>query len=172
MLEAFKQVHRWVGIATRLVFALWFASGLVMAYVPFPTYGETERLEHLPSIDWSEVKVTPEQVMQAENLTRFPARPAAGDDVGAACLPDQRRASAHRSLGRGRDADRDPRRPRRRRCGQGHGPVEPAGAPGHGRRRPVDGGRKPQHRAAAAQDRAERPRGQRGPMSPRARARW
>ena len=28
--------HRWIGIVTCLLFAMWFVSGLVMLYVPFP----------------------------------------------------------------------------------------------------------------------------------------
>ena len=36
-------VHRWVGIASALLFAMWFASGLVMLYVPYPSLSERER---------------------------------------------------------------------------------------------------------------------------------
>lgn len=72
VLEAFKQVHRWIGVLTCLVFAVWFVSGLVMAYVPFPSYGEAERLERLPPLDWTQVKVAPQAVLQSEGLNRFP----------------------------------------------------------------------------------------------------
>ena len=30
------QLHRWIGIVLCLMFAAWFASGIVMIYVPFP----------------------------------------------------------------------------------------------------------------------------------------
>ncbi|MEP6837614.1 MAG: PepSY domain-containing protein, partial [Bradyrhizobium sp.] len=29
-------VHRWIGIGTCLLFAMWFVSGVVMMYVAFP----------------------------------------------------------------------------------------------------------------------------------------
>lgn len=42
--------HRWAGIATGLLFALWIGSGLVMLYVPFPALTEPERLARLGPI--------------------------------------------------------------------------------------------------------------------------
>src|SRR6266851_3890659 len=42
--------HRWIGIATCLLFAMWFVSGLVMMYVAFPTLTDGERLAALPDI--------------------------------------------------------------------------------------------------------------------------
>lgn len=47
--------HRWIGIATCLLFVLWFASGLVMLYVPFPSLDEEERLAGLSPIVWDQV---------------------------------------------------------------------------------------------------------------------
>ncbi len=47
--------HRWIGIATCLLFVLWFASGLVMLYVPFPSLEEEERLAGLSPIAWEQV---------------------------------------------------------------------------------------------------------------------
>lgn len=52
-------VHRWVGIVTCLLFVIWFVSGLVMIYVPFPSLGREERLAGLPPIDWRQVRVQP-----------------------------------------------------------------------------------------------------------------
>ena len=45
-------VHRWIGIATCLLFVIWFASGLVMLYVPFPSLAQEERTAGLPPIAW------------------------------------------------------------------------------------------------------------------------
>jgi len=39
--------HRWIGIATCLLFAMWFVSGLVMMYVAFPSLTEGERIAAL-----------------------------------------------------------------------------------------------------------------------------
>lgn len=52
-------VHRWIGIATCLLFVLWFASGLVMLYVPFPSLDGEERLHGLPPVAWEQVRHGP-----------------------------------------------------------------------------------------------------------------
>lgn len=44
-------VHRWLGIGACLLFAMWFASGLVMMYVGYPKLTEAERLQHLPRLE-------------------------------------------------------------------------------------------------------------------------
>nr|WP_246604990.1 PepSY domain-containing protein [Aquisediminimonas sediminicola] len=62
-------VHRWIGIITCLLFAMWFASGLVMAYVPFPDLTETERLVGQEPIDWARVGVVPAGTVDALPLT-------------------------------------------------------------------------------------------------------
>jgi len=51
--------HRWVGIASCLLFVLWFVSGLVMLYVPFPSLSPEERLDGLSEIDWAQVQAGP-----------------------------------------------------------------------------------------------------------------
>lgn len=51
--------HRWIGIATCLLFAIWFASGLVMVYFPYPSLQRTEWVARQPPIDWSRVSVSP-----------------------------------------------------------------------------------------------------------------
>ncbi|MXO60903.1 hypothetical protein GRI89_15275 [Altererythrobacter salegens] len=52
-------VHRWIGIATCLLFVLWFVSGLVMLYVPFPSLDAEEQLEGLPPIGLEQVEYGP-----------------------------------------------------------------------------------------------------------------
>ena len=44
-------VHRWLGILFCLLFAMWFASGIVMHFVPFPALTETERIDGLASVE-------------------------------------------------------------------------------------------------------------------------
>lgn len=51
--------HRWIGIVSCLFFAMWFASGLVMLYVPFPSLSASERLAGIAPIDWAQVHVGP-----------------------------------------------------------------------------------------------------------------
>ena len=48
-------LHRWISIVLCLMFALWFASGVVMIYVPFPSLTDSERLEQAAVIDISKV---------------------------------------------------------------------------------------------------------------------
>ena len=51
--------HRWAGVVLCLVVLLWFVSGAVLHFVPFPALGDEERYEHSPSIDLARLKVTP-----------------------------------------------------------------------------------------------------------------
>ena len=46
-------VHRWLGILFCLLFAMWFASGIVMHFVPFPALTETERIYGLAVVERS-----------------------------------------------------------------------------------------------------------------------
>ena len=48
-------VHRWIGITLCLLFAVWFASGMVMMYVPFPSLLVAERLEYSLPVELSEL---------------------------------------------------------------------------------------------------------------------
>jgi len=52
-------IHRWVGVATCLLFVLWFASGLVMLHVPFPELSGQERLAGSAPINWEQVRQMP-----------------------------------------------------------------------------------------------------------------
>lgn len=51
--------HRWLGVALCLLFAMWFASGIVMHFVPFPAFAEAERFAGLAPIDLANVKRGP-----------------------------------------------------------------------------------------------------------------
>ena len=52
-------VHRWIGIGTCLLIAMWFLSGLVMVYVPFPLLEPAEEIESLPEIAYDQVRIQP-----------------------------------------------------------------------------------------------------------------
>ena len=56
-------VHRWLGIPLSLLFVMWFGSGAVMLFVPFPSLSGAERLRVLPEIDAGEVVVPPRSVL-------------------------------------------------------------------------------------------------------------
>ena len=61
-------LHRYFGIGMCLLFALWFASGIVMMYVEYPELTEQERLGHLPSIDARRISVTTEAAVAASSI--------------------------------------------------------------------------------------------------------
>lgn len=67
-------LHRWLGIATVLLVALWFVSGLVMMYVGYPSFTDEERLQRLPTPEWSLLRIDPNAAMAAAGLGRYPAR--------------------------------------------------------------------------------------------------
>lgn len=51
MMGAIVLLHRWLGIAFCLLFAMWFASGIVMHFVPFPSLTEAERFAGLAPVE-------------------------------------------------------------------------------------------------------------------------
>jgi hypothetical protein len=67
-IRAFVVVHRWLGIALCLLFAIWFASGAIMLYVPFPSLKEIDRLRSMPLIDMARVTVTPDAAILASGV--------------------------------------------------------------------------------------------------------
>lgn len=46
-------VHRYMGIAIGLVMAVWCLSGIVMMYVSYPDFPESERIKSLAALDWT-----------------------------------------------------------------------------------------------------------------------
>ena len=64
--------HRWIGIGVCVMVMIWFISGLVLAYVPFPKMSAQAKLGYLQPLDWGEIKVSPEAAMAAAGLTEFP----------------------------------------------------------------------------------------------------
>lgn len=51
--------HRWAGIVACLFFAMWFASGLIMLYVPYPALGPAQGWAGAAAIDWARVTEVP-----------------------------------------------------------------------------------------------------------------
>src|SRR5580704_15050449 len=54
-------LHRWLGLVFCLLFAMWFFSGMVLAYWDFPQVSESDLLAHAQPIDPSHVQVSPEE---------------------------------------------------------------------------------------------------------------
>jgi len=51
MMRAIVLLHRWLGVVVCLFFAMWFASGIVMHFVPFPTLSDAARVGGLAPLD-------------------------------------------------------------------------------------------------------------------------
>jgi hypothetical protein len=58
-------LHRWLGVAFCLLFAMWFASGIVMHFVPFPAFTEADRLAGLTPLDLAGVRHGPSEAIAA-----------------------------------------------------------------------------------------------------------
>lgn len=65
--------HRWTGIVLCLLFAIWFVSGVVMMYVPFPSFRAPEQIEAAPPIDWTRVRVGPDAALAVLQEREFPS---------------------------------------------------------------------------------------------------
>jgi len=66
--------HRWAGIVLCLFFAMWFLTGIVMMYVPFPGLGPAERFAGLQPLNAAQIKVGIETAYAASGLSSVPAR--------------------------------------------------------------------------------------------------
>jgi hypothetical protein len=62
-MRALAWFHRWLGVATCLVFALWFASGAVLLFVPFPSLSRSAQLALEAPVSASRVALAPVQAL-------------------------------------------------------------------------------------------------------------
>jgi hypothetical protein len=72
LLRALIFVHRWLGVAFCLLFALWFASGIVMHFVPYPSFTAADRRAGLAPIDLARVKSSPWEALAASRIGNSP----------------------------------------------------------------------------------------------------
>jgi hypothetical protein len=68
MIRALTLLHRWLGIPLCLLFAMWFASGIVMHFVPFPALTEAERVAGLAPVDLTRVLHGPRAAVTASRI--------------------------------------------------------------------------------------------------------
>ena len=59
--------HRWLGIIMSLLFAMWFATGMVMMYVSIPALTEEEHYAGLPRLDPERISISPQAVLATTN---------------------------------------------------------------------------------------------------------
>src|SRR5476649_1937182 len=58
-MRALVVVHRWLGVAFCLLFAMWFVTGAIMHWVPFPELTEDERLAGLSTFSPTTFNLSP-----------------------------------------------------------------------------------------------------------------
>ncbi len=68
MMRAIILLHRWLGVAFCLLFAMWFATGIVMHFVPYPALTEAERFAGLTTIDLARVEHGPAAAVAASGI--------------------------------------------------------------------------------------------------------
>jgi hypothetical protein len=68
MMRPLILLHRWLGVAFCLLFAMWFASGIVMHFVPFPALTEAERFAGLAPLDLARVQHNPAEAITASRI--------------------------------------------------------------------------------------------------------
>src|SRR5258706_2033940 len=61
-------VHRWLGVAFCLLFAMWFVSGIVMHFVAFPALTEAERVAGLAKFDAGAAPRDPRPAIAASGI--------------------------------------------------------------------------------------------------------
>ncbi|HEX2827074.1 MAG TPA: PepSY domain-containing protein [Burkholderiales bacterium] len=67
-MRALTLIHRWLGVAFALFFAMWFASGIVMHFVPFPALTEAERIDGLAPLSGTAIQNGPDAAIRASGL--------------------------------------------------------------------------------------------------------
>ena len=65
--------HRWLGIGIGVLVLLWFGSGIVMMYVPYPELTEAERQTWLAQLDPARVQVRADRAWTTTALAGMPA---------------------------------------------------------------------------------------------------
>ncbi len=65
-------VHRWLGLAFCLLFALWFVSGIVMMYSDYPSVGSKERLSKAEALVPAAVHLSPKAAYAALHESESP----------------------------------------------------------------------------------------------------
>ncbi|WP_028349625.1 PepSY domain-containing protein [Bradyrhizobium murdochi] len=68
MMGGLVLLHRWLGVAFCLLFAMWFATGIIMHFVPFPSLTEAERFAGLAPVDSAGVTIDPPTAIRASGI--------------------------------------------------------------------------------------------------------
>ena len=68
-MQALTLLHRWLAVPLAPLFAMWFASGIVMHFVPFPSLTEAERIAGLAPVDLARVAHGPADAVTSSGIT-------------------------------------------------------------------------------------------------------
>jgi len=68
-MRAIILLHRWLGVAFCLLFAMWFATGIIMHFVPFPALTEADRFAGLAPIDLAGIKHGPVEAVDLSAIS-------------------------------------------------------------------------------------------------------
>ena len=93
--------HRWLGIATCVIFALWFASGAVLLFKPFPSLPQAAQMGLQRQVDLTSVVISPDSAIDAAGgmasalrLVQRGKGPAYVVDIGDKLVPVDARTGA------------------------------------------------------------------------------
>ena len=64
-------LHRWLGVVLGLFFTMWFLSGMVMMYVPFPSLPKDVRMSYMPTIDTQAMNISPDVAVASCGLNEI-----------------------------------------------------------------------------------------------------
>lgn len=67
-MRALVVLHRWLGVVFCLFFAMWFASGIVMHFVPFPALTDEQRTAAMVPLDLAGVAHSPAEAVSAAGI--------------------------------------------------------------------------------------------------------
>lgn len=74
VLRALVLIHRYAGIAMCMLFAMWFASGIVMLFVPYPVLTTAERMHGMKPLDLGKCCVSAAAAYAQSGLKQPPER--------------------------------------------------------------------------------------------------
>lgn len=70
--QNFLVLHRWLGIILCMFFLMWFTSGIVLIYVPFPSLSSADRIERSADVKSQDIAISPaEAIAIAATSTPF-----------------------------------------------------------------------------------------------------
>lgn len=91
--------HRWSGILVCLLFAMWFVSGAILIFVPFPSLSAGELHGSAEAMDLGRLRVPPSQVVHAvPGASRLELVSVLGEPVYLAGFPQPMHMNARRKV--------------------------------------------------------------------------